>query len=329
MNQENYIPKSDKNLIMFYLNNLSYARVNVVDKKSGLRNLVNEEEEKDKVNIENNKEEIQKGKKRKKNMHLSDDESSEKSEKYNNNILTKEKILELQVFNYSDIRNFIFSLPIYGSDVALERFRPNGDKYSASKITESLIKIKISEFCKRIDEKVHLDKNLKRKKIKNMNNSFNNPIESPKSSSTDNHLFPSTTSSSLPVTTHPVSNNQGEDLNKGLSSDSSTALANVFKSNAIKYIRILINLAFLATILLLLLEFLITYRHMKKLQNKINYLQKGYTILSNMLYTKHFVTEGVIATTLNESFYPVVFYGSQKNYLNIIANELALNRRTR
>jgi hypothetical protein len=54
-----------------------------------------------------------------------------------------------------EIKNFIFSLPMYGGDVNLEKFRPTGDKYSASKIHESLLKIHISTFCKRIEETYH------------------------------------------------------------------------------------------------------------------------------------------------------------------------------
>jgi hypothetical protein len=82
------------------------------------------------------------------------------------NILTKEKIAELQVHNYESIRNFIFSLPMYASDVGLERFRPNGEKYSASKMTEPLLKIQVSKFCKRMNEKYKIDQMIKKKKIK-------------------------------------------------------------------------------------------------------------------------------------------------------------------
>ena len=69
-------------------------------------------------------------------------------------------MIELQIQNYSDIRAFIVSLPIYGSDVILERFRPNRDKYSVGKIHESLIKIHMNTFCKRIDEKFHLEETM-------------------------------------------------------------------------------------------------------------------------------------------------------------------------
>ena len=324
-NEEKFIPQSKKNLIMFYLNTLSYARIYVVDKKSGLNNLKTEEIEKDNNNtIENNKLDQKKSKKRKKSLQISDDESSENSDKNRNNILTKEKIAELQVHNYSDIRNFIYSLPIYGYDVALERFRPNGDKYSASKITESLIKIHINTFCQRIDERLKIDQRTKKKKNKSVSESFNH-IESPKSTNTDNHLFSTNESSSI-VTSDQNTNVQGEDLNKGLSSDSSVALSNVFKANTIKYIRTLINFIFLVTLILLLVEFLITYNHMNKLKTKINFLNNGYKILSSMLYTKHYVTEGVLANALNSTYLMVRRDGGLSKYLQKISNELSLNR---
>jgi hypothetical protein len=79
--------------------------------------------------------------------------------------LKKEKIVELQGYNYLEIKNFILSLPLYGSEINLEKFRPNGEKYSASKITESLVNIQISNFCKRIEEKLGDDNNFKKKKL--------------------------------------------------------------------------------------------------------------------------------------------------------------------
>ena len=74
--------------------------------------------------------------------------------------------MELHALKYSEIWNFIFSLPIYGLDVTLERFRPNGDKYSSSKITESLIKIKLSQFYQRMDEMIKINQKDKKKKLK-------------------------------------------------------------------------------------------------------------------------------------------------------------------
>ena len=177
---------------MFDLINLQYIRALLVNKKTGLRNLrnINEEE-----SVSLNRLDIRKKKKRLKNTIMEEDESSEELEiKKNNVALTKEKILELQVHNYMGIKNFIFSLPLYGLDVSLERFRPNGDKYSASKMTEPLIKIQISNFCKRIDEKIHLVQNAKKNKNNHIND-LKNQIESTKSpNDNDNYLFSSTIS---------------------------------------------------------------------------------------------------------------------------------------
>ena len=149
---------------------------------------------------------------------------------------------------------------------------------------------------------------------------FNN-LESPKSSNTDNYLF-STNTSSNHEASHQSSNIEKEDLNKGLSSDSSTALSNLFKSNTIKYIRILINITFLSTIALLFLDFFISYGHMNKLKTKINYLQNGYIILANMLYTKHYITEGIISNEMNNNDNS----GMRGNYIKTITKELSLNR---
>ena len=328
-NNNIYIPKANKRLIVFYLENLNYIRTILVDKKTGLRNLKTEEEEKEKIldqKNSNNKLEIKTNKKKKKSIVIEED-LSEESDKFKNNILTKEKILELQVNNYLEIKNFIFSLPLYGSDVALERFRPNGEKYSASKITESLIKIQISHFCKRIDEKLHVEQKKRRKNIRYINEIVNN-MESPKSSNTDNILFSTNTHSSsiAPILSQSQNIQGAEDLNKGLSSDSSTALANVFKSNSIKYIQILINYTFLFTFILVLLEFLITYNHMNKLSKKIHFLQNGYIILTNMLYSKHYITEGVLGNTLTNEYYMISNGQNLSYFLNKIINDLSLNR---
>ena len=316
-----YIPKTDKQLIMFYLNKLSYVRTYVVNQKSGFRNLKNQDQDKDEQIIDHKF--SKKIKKKIRSIQASEEDSSENSDK-NKNILTKEKILELQVHNFIEIRNFIFSLPIYGSDVALERFRPNGDKYSASKITEPLIKIQLSSFCKRIDEKTHSIKSPKKLKKININQN-NNIIESPRSTNTDNYLFSSNNSSST-ETTKQISSIHGDEVNKGLASDSSIAFSNYFKDNIIKYISFLINFAFLGTFILILIEFLITYNHIKKIKIKIDFMTSSYVILNNILYIKHFITEGVLINTLNDSYPPVKLQGGYSACMKNIENELISNR---
>jgi hypothetical protein len=147
---------------------LNYIRTLVVNQKSGFRNLRNIEEEKEKCSSNKNILEIKKSNKRKKSSVLEEKDlpssSDELDKNKSNNLLTKEKIMELQGYNYLEIKNFIFSLPLYGSEVNLEKFTPNGEKYSASKIKESLINIQISKFCKKIEEKLGTD-NFKKKKL--------------------------------------------------------------------------------------------------------------------------------------------------------------------
>ena len=320
------IPKAENNLIMFDLYKMHYVRTLVVEKKSGFRNLRNEEEIKEKMDFDSIKIKSNKNpKKRKKNSSIEEEDSSANSDNNNNILLTKERILELQVHNYIEIRNFIFSLPLYGGDVALERFRPNRDKYSASKITESLIKIHVSDFCKRIDETVP---SLKNKKFNNKHISeSNHHIESQKSVNAGDYLY-SAPDSNVSSSQKPI---QNEEMNKGLSSDSSSTLATIFQANTIKFIKVLINFSFFGTFVMLLIEFIITYNHIGKLKKKIEFLHNSYTILSNMLYTKHFVTEGVIALAMKEqnmTYKPITFYGNGniENYLKYLANQLALNR---
>ena len=145
----------------------------------------------------------------------------------------------MQGCNSSEIKKFISSLPLYdATEVGLERFMPNGEKYSASKIAESLINIQVSNFCKRIDEKVGSEQLLKKKhniihKEENINN-----LESPKSSSINNLLIQHNSSTSSTSSVAPTTaSSQGEEVNKGIISDSSSTLVNLFKVESINYIK--------------------------------------------------------------------------------------------
>ena len=321
LNNKSFIPESNKHLIMFDLLQLSYIRTFLVDVKSGFNNLRSEDDyeviEKDKK--ENFRLNRKRNKRKDQNCTIEEDDSSEESEKnININLLTREKINEFQGRNYSDIRNFIISLPIYGKDVNLERFRPNGDKYSVGKVHMSLIKIHMSQFCERIVEKFH-EQNMKswKKKSSNLNINNNTHIDSPKSSITNNLLFPYKES----ISAQSSSTIQGEEFNKGLASDSSSTLLNIFKGNSIKYIRILGVILFILTFFL----FSIMIFQMDKIRRKIDFLRNSYLILNYMLYTKFYVTEGVLAKTL-ESYFPSMVFEGKESFLKVIKNELTYYR---
>ena len=328
LNEESCIPKCDKNLILFDLLQLNYIRGLIVNQKSsnGFNRSIGEEEgEENKAGSERNNQINEKKKKKKKSnfVELSSDDDFDKNEI---NILTKEKIEELQVHSYESIRNFIFSLPMYGSDIGLERFRPNGEKYSASKIAESLLKIQISKFCKRMNERYNVDQYLKKKKVKDANDN-NAQINSPKSSSTDNNLLSSSTtnSSSSNINSDP----QRDEMNKGIASDSSSSLSNVFTSYSIKYFGLLMFVNFSIFIVLVTLEFFVIYRNINKVIMKIDFLNSGYTISNDLVYTKFFVTEGVLGNALSQNgtvYEPVKYFKGLENFLIDIKGELAFYR---
>ena len=295
------VPKSNENMIMFDLLKLNYIRTKIVAKKSGLRNLRSQQEEKLNDAIrESNVIKVKHLKKKKKKSDVEEDDLSESEEIERNEnkiVLSREKIIEMQVRNYLDIKNFIFSLPTYGTDVSLERFRPNGDKYSASKITESLLKISVSKFCQRVDEKFSVDQ----KKQKNKSFMFKLVNQDKNLISSNNYLLEESDINLNDEAETTNSTPQGEELNKGLMVKNSSPLTNVFKSNSMKKINIFIDVIFIGTFFFLLAEFLISYNHFNQLEKKIIYLKNGYIILNDIVYVKYFVTEGVIRNINNIS----------------------------
>jgi len=149
-------------------------------------------------------------------------------------------------------------------------------------------------------------------------------VENPNSLSIDNNVSsaiiePTTVSSLSPL------NIQTEEMNKGLISDTSSNLLNIFKVDSIKYIKILIGFLFIITILLILIEYLITNNHFDKIKTKLIFLKDGYFILNSMLYIKFFVTEGIIANSLS-AYAPMDIVGGKDIFLYIIQNELIFYR---
>ena len=326
-NNEAYIPNCNKNIILFDLLNLNYIRTLVVKRKSGFRNLRNSEGDKEKLSFDKGVVEVKKLKKRK-NISKMEGEtiSSSSSDELNNHkfnyLLTKEKIVELQGYNYLEIKNFILSLPLYGSEINLEKFRPNREKYSASKITEPLVNIHISNFCKRIEETLGAN-NFKKKKIKiDVNNNHKNI--SFKTSSSDNKYMSEEKAEHNGAQQH-TSSLQGEEVNKGLVSDNSSTFINTFKVNTIRYIKILVFLLFLITFILIITEFLIVYYHMANLKKKLEFFQDGYIILKDILYIKYFITEGVIGNLI-PSYFPINISGGNETFFQNIKEELNFYR---
>ena len=281
-----FIPKSNRE-IMFDLLNLNYIRIVLVEKKTGLRNLRDIEREEENIqNVDISK----KGnrKKNKKGILELMEESSDEEKKKEEVVLTKEKILELQGMDSNYIKNFIFSLKCNGSDVSLEKHRPNKEKYSAGKITEPHIKIEVSHFIKRMEEKIMSDPHLL-KKLKNstmLADSLNNPnIDS------NDYL-------SSPLSPKKESNK--EDIGREIS-DVSSVLSKLFDDSAIQLFIIVFFCIYFYLIVLSSIEFAFTFKQMKKINHDLEFFRKGADLMNIMLYTKYFLTEAVIANELNSS----------------------------
>ena len=137
-------------MIFFHKRKRYYIRTELVNKKSGNKNL------REKEDIIENQKQVSKSQNDKNNKRSADnnlDEVAESSEEEKNDKiveLTKEKLLELQTKESKDIENFINSLPYFGADVSLEKHRPNKERYPVGRGHEALIKIEVGKFIKKI-----------------------------------------------------------------------------------------------------------------------------------------------------------------------------------
>ena len=271
---------------MFDLLNLNYIRTIVVKHKSGLRNLrdLNKEEDSVKKSVVSKK----KKKKAKKEgiVELMNDSSNEENNK-EEVILSKEKILELQEMDSNYIKNYIFSLPFNGNDVSLEKHRPNKEKYMAGKTTEPRIKIVISQFIKRMEDKILSDPNLL-KKLKKTSIASNKLDEN----------IPSNDYLTSPLS--PKKEINKEEIGRQIS-DVSSILSKLFDNYALHLFAVVNFCIYAYIILLSTIEFIFTYRQINKFENNLDYFKKGTELMNIMLYTKFFITESVIANKLNET----------------------------
>ena len=301
ISHKDFIPNGNKEII-FDLLTLNYIRTVLVQKRSGNRNLREKEEisDSDKVTKKGTSE---KNRKRNDN-NLDDIQESSEEEKKIDIILNKEKILELQTKELKDIENFINLLPYYGSDVSLEKHRPNKERYPVGRGHEPLIKIDLGHFTKKIENRIRANPDMmKRFRVSkdNEGNAQNNNINSGESK-TDN------------------------DYNHEFSSDTSTSLANIFNSKSVLYIKITSAIMFLLILIILSLEFIFTFLNMQHIKNQIGIMHKSYILLNNICYTKYFITEAVLANEITNYIILTMKSQDKTKFINDIKEELAKYR---
>ena len=212
--------------------------------------------------------------------------------------LTKEKLLEMQTKESKDIEEFINQLPYYGSDVSLEKHRPNKEKYPVGRGHEALIKIELGKFVKKIEKKINSNPELLHK------------LKGTKEDESQSKDY-----------------KKDNDINHEFSSDTSTSLANIFKSKSIICIKLSSLILFLVLLLILILEFVFTFLNVQTIKNKITYMKNAYKIFEDIVLIKYFITEAVLANKFRKDYIILKKYNiSNKVYIDMIKTELAQYR---
>ena len=229
-------------------------------------------------------------------------------------LLTKEKILELQSMDSNGIKSFINLLPFYGNEISLIKHRPNREKYPVGKAQEPSIKIDVSNFTRRIDEKLRENpqyykhfKNMKienREKLKNENNAININLMS--SRQNDNGF---------------KNNKSKEDINKDFMGNSSSSIMNIFNIKSTKIIKYIDFLIYFFIISTATVEFVLSYLFLVDNKLRFKYLSDSYTILTHICYTKYFITEAIIS---NNSYLDMgTNENEKKKYISYLKSEYA------
>ena len=279
INQQSIMPNCNKE-ILFDLLNLNYIRTEIVSQKTKNRNLREEEN-----NIENekqiNKTHIDKNKNSVDNINEDEIINSSFEEKNKAIELTKEKLMEMQTKDYKDIENFINQLEYYGSDVFLEKHRPNKEKYPIGKGQEALIKISLDQFIIKVEKKIKSNPELKMKyKGMKENESESNDIK----------------------------NNNKNEINPTFSSDISAILANVFKSMIITNIKLFSFIFFLLFLGVIIIEFIFTFLNVNTIQDNISKMRNAYRLCEDIGFIKYMITEAVISNKYKDDYIILIIY---------------------
>ena len=307
LNSKNDIIKyNEKKEVLFDVKRLGYIRTVLVEQKTGFHNLRDDELEKDqsedsishkKKSGDNNKEDEIDNK----------GEDSDEDQKKEEMVITKEKILELQQKDSAGVKAFIFNnLPFHGHDVSLEKHRPNGEKYPVGRPQEQTIKIDIGNFVKSIEEKIRNSPELmKRLREGNKDNAENKALANAAGDGGDN----------------PQKEKTAEELSREFSSDTSSSLANIFNAKSITYIKSVNAIIFLVVCAFITLEFVLSYLHIQNINDYRYYMDNGYKLLHNLLYTKYFLTEAISCNSIDH----YLSY-NREDYIKRMNNELTVYR---
>ena len=308
--KKDFTPNINRQVI-FDLLNLNYIRTIIVEKKSGLRNLREKEDDNEINDGRYTKREIKTKNKRKSDVYKEKEVSSE--DELVEIVITKEKMIELQTKNSTGIKSFINILPFYGNDISLVKHRPNKEKYFSGKAQEPLIKISLNNFVIRIEDRIRENPNFF-KKIKNMKNHVKISINEDDNKNDENLI-------NNKIKKDENKNNELiEDINKEISGSSLVSLSNIINANSLEIIKYIDFLIYIFVHIILIIEFILSYNFFSDHVTRYSYYINSYKILKDISYIKYYVTEGVLATELNE--YMMVKNPNDKTYMESVQNNL-------
>ena len=301
-NKNEVIKYNEKKEVLFDVKRLGYVRTVLVEQKTGFHNLREEEIEKDlsEDSITNKKKSTDK------EDEINNKEDSDDENKKDDLVITKEKILELQQLNASGVKAFIEKLSFFGNDVSLEKHRPTREKYAVGRAEMPNIRIDIKQFEKSIEEKIKNSPELmKRLREGNKDDAGNKALANAAGEGAD----------------EPEKEKTAEELSREFSSDTSSSLANIFNAKSITYIKSVNVIIFLVICAFITIEFVLSYLHIQNINEYRYYMDNGYKLLHNLLYTKYFLTEAMASNKIDN------YLGFDKNdYIKRMNSELSVYR---
>ena len=288
--------------IIFDLMKLNYIRTVLVKEKSknyhDVKPIPSQTEDPVDTKEVNSKKETKRQRRKDNNKDSDVSEEENEDDKKIVNLLTKEKIIELHSRNSDEVKFFIFGLPFFGAEVSLEKHRPNKEKYPVGKAQEPEIKIHISSFIKRIEEKLKSHPERKREQRTSDDASASSTFNS--FSSTDTGF------------------------NSEFSTDVSSSLGNIFNEKSVTYIKIFSFVFFLIICSLISAEFALSLNSITDSSNRMKYMDKSFIILNSLVYTKFFLTE----TIISKEPYNITFNDEVEQYMEEMMTEMQACRDT-
>ena len=231
-------------------------------------------------------------------------------------MLTKDKILELQTRNANGIKDFINLLPFYGNEISLIKHTPNKEKYPAGRPPEPLIRIDVNNYIKKIEVRIRENPELFRK-MKNKQK------EEKLNQNEENNSLKSNVISSV-VNQTENNNKKIEEINKDFVGDNSFSLINIFNIRSITIVKLVDFFIYAFTIVITIIEFVLSYIFLNDNINRFYYLSNSYKLLNDIVYTKYFVTEGIIINYMPNSVDTI--FGEKDEYISYIKTELVSYR---